>query len=89
MKMPILKGLGTEDPNQFWFFADVVWKSQQITDDDLKKVQLVTGLQDKALGWYIKYSMTHPIVSLKYTKDALNNEFRKPKSQAQFVTEVK
>lgn len=33
--------------------------------------------------------MTHPIVTLKYTKDALNNEFKKPKSHAQLLIEVK
>ena len=58
-------------------------------DDNLKKVQLVITLQDRALSWYIKYITTHPIVSLKDTKGALNNEFKKPKSQAQYVTEVK
>jgi len=58
-------------------------------DDDLKKVQLVITLQDKALRWYIKYSTTHLAVKLKATKDALNNDFKKPKSQAQFVTEFK
>ena len=27
MKMPIFKGLGTKNPEQFWFVADVVWNS--------------------------------------------------------------
>lgn len=89
MKMPIFKGLSTKDPEQFWFVADVVWKSQNITNDDLKKAQLVTTLQDRVLRWYIKYSMTHAIATLKDTKDALNNEFNKRKSQSQFITGVK
>ena len=89
MKMPIFKGLGIEDLEQFWFVANVVWKSQQITDEDLKKAQLVTTLQDRALSWYIKYCTRHPYATLKDTKDAMNNEFKKPKSQAQSVTEVK
>ena len=42
MKIPIFIGMGKEDPEQFWFVADSVWKSQQVTNDDLKKVQLVT-----------------------------------------------
>ena len=46
----------------------------------MKKAQLVTTLQDKALTWYIKYNTTNPTMSLKDTKDALNNEFRNPKS---------
>ena len=89
MKMPIFMVLGTKDLDQFWFVADVVWKSQEITDDDMKKAQLVTTLQVRAHIWYIKYNMTHPAASLNDTKDALNNEFRKPKSQAQYVIEVK
>jgi len=48
----------------------------------MKKEKLVTTLQDRALSWYIKYSTNHPTASLKDTKDALKNEFRKPKSQA-------
>ena len=60
-----------------------------MTDDDMKKAQLVTSLQDKALTWYINYNTTNPTASLKDTKDALNNEFKKPKSQAQYVIEVK
>jgi len=82
MKMPIFKGVGIENPNQFWFVVDVVWMSQQIMDDNLKKVQWVITLQDKALSWYIKYSTTHQMASLKDTNNALCNEFRKPKSQA-------
>ena len=58
-------------------------------DSDLKKAWLVTTLKDRALSWYIKYSTTHPTASLKETKDALNNEFKNPNSQAQCVTEVK
>jgi len=48
----------------------------------MKKVQLVTALQDRALSWYIKYNTTNLVVSSKDTKDALNNEFKKSKSQA-------
>lgn len=66
-----------------------MWKSQQITDDDMKKAQLVTTLQDRALSWCLKYFSTHPTVMLKDMKDALNNEFKNPKSQAQSVIKVK
>lgn len=40
------------------------------------------------LIWYIKFSMNRPAAMLKDTKDALNNEFKKPKSQAQYVMKV-
>lgn len=68
-KTTIFNGLGTEDPDQFWFVADVVWKSQQIIYDDMKKEHLVTALQDRAERWHINYSMIHPADSLKDTKD--------------------
>ena len=89
MKMLVFKGLGTEDPEQFWFVADVVWKAQQITDDDMKKAQLVTVLQDRALSWYIKFCSGKPNATMLETQQALNNEFKKPKSQAQSMTEFK
>lgn len=38
MKMLIFEGFGKKHPKQFCFVANVVRKSQQITDDDLKKV---------------------------------------------------
>jgi len=56
MKMPIFKGTGTKDPEQFWFVAGAVWIAQRIMNDSIKKAQLVTALQDRALTWYIKYS---------------------------------
>jgi len=39
-----------------------MWKAQKINDNDMKKVQLFTVLQDRALAWYIKYSTTNPNV---------------------------
>ena len=56
-----------------------MWTVQQITDDNIKKVQLVTTLQDRTMTWYIKYCTDHPIATLAETKDALNKEFSKPK----------
>ena len=89
MKIPIFRGLGIEDLDQFWFVADVVWKSQHITDDDLKKVKMVTTLQDTALRWCIKYSSSHSNATLDETKTMLNNEFKNPNSLAQSLTKVK
>lgn len=31
MKIHVFKGVGTEDPKQFWFVVDTVWKAQWIT----------------------------------------------------------
>lgn len=49
VKMSVFRGQSLEDPEQFWFVIEVVWKSQQINDDDMKKSQLVTMLQDRML----------------------------------------
>jgi len=37
MKLPVFKGLGSEDPDQFWFVAKAMWTAQQITDDNINK----------------------------------------------------
>ena len=89
MNMSIFKGVGSKDPKQFWFVANVVWTMQQIIDDNIKKVQFVTSLQDRILTWYIKLCQDRPGVTLAETQKALNNEFKKPKSQAQSVTDFK
>ena len=43
------EGLGNEDLDQFWFVTKVVWTAQNITNDNMKKAQLVTALQDRVL----------------------------------------
>lgn len=89
MKLLIFKGIGNEDTEQFWFFANAVWIRQQITDDNIKKAQLVTALQDHTLTWYIKYCSDNPMALLAKTKVALNKEFSKPKSDSQSVVGFK
>lgn len=82
MKMSVFKRLGTKDHEQFWFVADAIWKAQWITDDGMKKVQLVTALQDRALSWYIKFCLGKTNATMLETQQALKNEFKKPKLQA-------
>jgi len=89
MKLPIFKGIGSEDAYQFWFVKNVVWMAQQITDDNIKKAQLVTTLQDHALTWYIKYCSDNPLASLADTKAILNKEFSKPKSNLKSIVGFK
>jgi len=55
MKILIFKGVGSEDPEKLWFVANSLWIAQQITDNNLEKVQLFTTLQDRVLTWYIKF----------------------------------
>lgn len=60
---------------------NIVWTTQQITNDNIKKVRLVTALQDHALTWYIKSCADNPQASLTETQTTLNKEFSKPKSE--------
>lgn len=75
MKLMVFKGFGNEDRDQFWFVTKAVWTSKNITDDDMKKEQLVTDSQDCALMWYIKYYTDNPLELLANTHTALNKDF--------------
>jgi len=89
MKLPISKGIWSEDTDQFWFVMNVVWMVQQITDDNIKKAWLVTALQDHSLTWYIKYCSNNPLGTLTETKTTLNKEFTKPKSDLHSIVGFK
>ena len=54
IQLPVFKGAGNEDPEQFWFMVAAVWEAHGVTDDNIKKATLVSTLQDRALTWYIK-----------------------------------
>jgi len=56
----MFKGLGNEDPNQFWFIIRAVWETQGVRYDNIKKATLVSALQDRALTWYTKNSNDNP-----------------------------
>jgi len=60
MKLPLFKGLGNEDSDQFWFILRDVWESQGVTDDHIKKATPVSALQDFTLTWYINYFNDDP-----------------------------
>ena len=36
IKLPIFKGTGSEDPEQFWFLCEAVWNVKKITDPDVR-----------------------------------------------------
>ena len=82
LKLPLFKGLGNEDPNQFWFIARAVWEDQGVTDAHIKKETLINALQDRALTWYIKYYNDNP-------NAALNREFSRPKSKCSRLWDLK
>jgi len=44
IKFLVFKGVGNEDPNQFWFMLKAEWEAQGVTDDNIKKETLVSTL---------------------------------------------
>ncbi len=46
IQLPVFKGAGGEDPEQFWFVLTLVWNAPQVVDDNIKKAILVNALQD-------------------------------------------
>jgi len=67
----------------------VVWKAQDVTDDNIKKAKLVSALQDHALTWYIKYSSDNLNARVAYIQEALNREFSRPKYEVQSIMRFK
>jgi len=53
-----------------------------VTYDHIKKVTLVSTLQDHTLSWYIKYSNNNPNARVTDIQGALDREFSRPKSEA-------
>ena len=88
IKLPVLKGTRSEDPEQFWFLWEVVWTAKNITDPVVRTVQLITSFRDWALTWFMKFSSTQSH-SLDDIKEAIIKEFKKPKSESQCITELK
>ena len=48
IKLPVFKGTGSEDPEQFWFLCEAVWTAKSILDQDTKRAQLVTSFRDRS-----------------------------------------
>ena len=91
-KLDLFHGNGTDDPEQYWFLCEAVWIAKQTTDDGVKKGQLETTLWGCALDWYMKFiqvSTGTPTKTLNEVRKGLIKEFQKPKSEAQYITELK
>ena len=88
IKLPVFKGTGSEDLEQFWFLCEAVWTAKNITDQDTKRAQLVTSFRDRVLTWFMKFSSTQNHV-LADIKVAMIKEFKKLKSESQCITELK
>ncbi len=89
VRFPVFKGLGNEDPDQFWFVTKAMWEAQGITDDHMKKETLVVSLQEHALTWYIKYYTDNLMAVLADIQTALNKEFNRPKFEVKLIVGFK
>ena len=70
----------------------IVWTVRQAADDDVKKGQLATTIRGGALDWYMKFVQVPtgtPMKTLAEVRKGLIEEFRKPKSEAQYMVELK
>ena len=88
IKLPIFKGTGSEDPEQFWFLCEAVWNAKKIIDPEVRAAQLITSFRDRALTWFMKFS-SNQSPTLDEIKAAIVKEFKKPKSESQSITELK
>ena len=59
LKLPTFKGAGDEDMDRFWFVAESVWTTQNISSDSVKKAQLSLAFEERALDWYMGYIGRH------------------------------
>ena len=92
MKLPLFHGNGTSDPEQYQFLCEAVWTIRQAIDDDVKKGQLTTTLKGGALDWFMKFTQVPQGTLAKTLNDiwkGLIEEFRKPKLESQYITELK
>ena len=92
MKLPIFNGKGTDDPEQYQFLCEVIWTTQQTINDDVKKSQLTTTLRGHALEWFMRFTRVPQggaTKTLDEIRTRLFEEFKKPKSKAQYTIELK
>ena len=91
-KLPLFHGNRTKDPKEYQFLCEEVQTIKQNQDDDVKKVQLVTTLRGRALDWFMKLvqvPMGNLVKTLVEIRKGLIEEFRKPKYESQYITELK
>ena len=92
MKLSIFNGNGTDDPEQYWFLCEVIQIARQTIDDDVKKSQLATTLRGHVLEWFMRFTQIPQggtAKTLDEIRPGLFEEFKKPKSEAQYITELK
>ena len=92
MKLPIFHGNRTDDLEQYWFLCEVVWTTIQRVDNDIKKIQLETTFRGHVIDWYMRFMQVpqgNATKTMNEIREGLFKEFKKPKSEAQYITELK
>jgi hypothetical protein len=92
LRLPEFQGVGSEDPEQHLFVCETIWVARMSKDEAVNIAQLETTFRGRALVWYMKLQSTTPIGqarTLAEIRQALLKEFKKPKSESQYITELK
>jgi hypothetical protein len=89
LRMPEFQGVGSEDPEQHLFVCETIWVVKNVQDEATNIVQLETMFRGRALVWYMKLQSTTPTGqarTLAEIRQALLKEFKKSKSESQYIT---
>jgi hypothetical protein len=74
------------------FFRETIWATNNVQDEVVKNVQLETKFRGCVLVWYMKLQSTTPTSharNLAEISQALLKEFKNPKSESEYITELK
>jgi hypothetical protein len=82
MRLPTIRGDGSEDHDQHWFLCEAVWSIKNVIDEAIKRAQFSTTLRDRALSSYMKFVQGASPKTLNVIKIVLIVEFKKPKSES-------
>ena len=92
IKLPILNGNGLEDLEKHWFLCEVVWTVKQVQEEAIKRAHMIVTFRVRALDRYMKFYVV-PVGVLQKSLDQIQigfiEEFKKPKSELQCITELK
>ena len=89
MKLLYFKGVGDEDMDQFWFVAGSVWNTHNVASDVVKRTQLSLAFKGRALDWYMGYIGQNANATIEEIKNALKQQFKKPKTYSQIMVDPK
>jgi hypothetical protein len=85
-------GVGSEDPEQHLFVCQTIWAAKNVQYEATKIAQLATMFRGCALVWYMKLKTATPTCQARTfpkIRKALLKEFKKSKSELQYITGLK